>query len=209
MSVSSFFTEEVGEVKIPLRTLLESKQRCQNKYTWFSTVCLEEIHVDWVFITISLLLELWPYFCYFSLRIMDFWERPVGWVLLSRVLLVKYDVGKKENWRAELTWARAWHHETSILTFQMTLLLSWHNISVTWEDWKQVIRSGICLQHRSLRNVKVKLLSRVWLFATPWTVAHQAPPSMGFSRQDHWSGLPFPSPGDLPDPGIEPRSPAL
>ena len=46
-------------------------------------------------------------------------------------------------------------------------------------------------------------------FATPWTVAHQAPLHMGFSRQEYWSGLPFPSPGDLPDPGIEPRSPAL
>ena len=52
-------------------------------------------------------------------------------------------------------------------------------------------------------------LSRVRLFATPWTVAHQAPPSMGFSRQEYWSGLPFPPPGDLPDPGIELRSPAL
>ena len=47
------------------------------------------------------------------------------------------------------------------------------------------------------------------LFVTPWTVAHQAPLSMGFSRQEYWSGLPFPSPGDLPDPGIEPRSPTL
>ena len=45
--------------------------------------------------------------------------------------------------------------------------------------------------------------------ATPWAVAHQAPLSMGFSRQEYWSGLPFPSPGDLPDPGIQPRSPAL
>ena len=52
-------------------------------------------------------------------------------------------------------------------------------------------------------------LSRVRLFATPWTVAHQALPSMGFSRQGYWSGLPFPSPGELPYPGIEPRSPAL
>ena len=43
----------------------------------------------------------------------------------------------------------------------------------------------------------------------PWTLAHQAPPSMGFSRQEYWSGLPFPSPGDLPDPGIESRSPTL
>ena len=58
-------------------------------------------------------------------------------------------------------------------------------------------------------KVKVKSLSRVQLFATPWTVAHQAPPSMGFSRQEYWRGLPFPSPGDLPNPGIEPGSPAL
>ena len=50
---------------------------------------------------------------------------------------------------------------------------------------------------------------RVRLFATPWTVAYQAPPSMGFSRQEDWSALPFPSPGDLPDPGIEPGSPAF
>ena len=55
----------------------------------------------------------------------------------------------------------------------------------------------------------MKSLSRVRLFATPWTVAYQAPPSMGFSRQEYWSGLPFPSPGDLPDPGIEPGSAAL
>ena len=55
----------------------------------------------------------------------------------------------------------------------------------------------------------MKSLSRVRLLATLWTVAYQAPPSMGFSRQEYWSGLPFPSPGDLPNPGTEPRSPAL
>ena len=54
-----------------------------------------------------------------------------------------------------------------------------------------------------------KLLSCVRLFATPWTVAYQASPSMGFSRQEYWSGLPFPSPGDLPNPGIEPGSPTF
>ena len=48
------------------------------------------------------------------------------------------------------------------------------------------------------------VLSPVWLLLTPWTVAHQAPLSMGFPRQEYWSGLPFPPPGDLPDPGIEP-----
>ena len=52
-----------------------------------------------------------------------------------------------------------------------------------------------------------KLLSCVQLFVTPWTSACQAPPSMGFSRQEYWSGLPFPSPGDLSDSGIEPSSP--
>ena len=58
-------------------------------------------------------------------------------------------------------------------------------------------------------KVKVKSLSHVRLLATPWAVAYQVPPSMGFSRQEYWSGLPFPSPEDLPDPGIEPGSPAL
>ena len=57
-----------------------------------------------------------------------------------------------------------------------------------------------------LLKVKVKSLSRVWLFVTLWTVAYQASLSMGFSRQEYWSGLPFPSPGDLPDAGTEPMS---
>ena len=58
-------------------------------------------------------------------------------------------------------------------------------------------------------TVKVKAFSHVRLFVTPWTVAYQASPSMGFSRQVYWSGFPFPSPGDLPKPGTESRSPAL
>ena len=53
------------------------------------------------------------------------------------------------------------------------------------------------------------MLSHVRLFATLWAVARQAPPFMGFPRQEYWRGLPFSSPGDLPDPGIEPASPAL
>ena len=56
---------------------------------------------------------------------------------------------------------------------------------------------------------KVKSLSYVWLFATLWTVGYKAPPSMGFSRQEYWSGLPHPSPGDLSNPGFKPRSPSL
>ena len=60
-----------------------------------------------------------------------------------------------------------------------------------------------------MMKVKVKSLSSVRPFVTPWTVAYQTPQSMEFSRQEYWSGLPFPSPGDLPDPGIKPVSPAL
>ena len=58
-------------------------------------------------------------------------------------------------------------------------------------------------------RLKVKSLSRVQLFVAPWTVTRQAPLSMGFSRQEYWTGLPFPSQGDLPDPGIELGSPTL
>ena len=57
--------------------------------------------------------------------------------------------------------------------------------------------------------MKVKSLSRVRLPATPWTAAYQAPLSVGFSRQEYWSGVPFSSPGNLPSPGTEPESPSL
>ena len=60
-----------------------------------------------------------------------------------------------------------------------------------------------------IQVINVSHFSCVQLFVTPRTVAYQAPLSMGFSRQEYWSGLPFPSPGDLPDPGIEPGSPAF
>ena len=65
------------------------------------------------------------------------------------------------------------------------------------------------LLNASSLDVCAQWLSRVQLFATLWTVAHQAPLSMGFFRQEYWSGLPFPPLGDLPDPGITPVFPAL
>ena len=77
------------------------------------------------------------------------------------------------------------------------------------QRWYTSLGHSICRFSFKKWKVKVKSLSRVWLFATPWTVAYQAPLSMGFSRQEHWSGLPFPSPGDLPDPGIKLGSPAF
>ena len=62
---------------------------------------------------------------------------------------------------------------------------------------------------KMIQDSEVQSLSRVQLFATPWTVAYKAPQSMGFSRHEYWSGLPFPSPADLLNPGIKPESPAL
>ena len=76
--------------------------------------------------------------------------------------------------------------------------------------WLPCETTVLCLSWDKVRmDVKVKSLSRVRLFAIPWTVAYQAPRSIGFSRQEYWSGLLFPSPGDLPNPGIKPGSRAL
>ena len=93
----------------------------------------------------------------------------------------------------------------------MVVWYSWYKMPlkqrVPWNYFFFLINEiQLCLL---TKKVKVKSLSRVQLFATPWTVARQALLSMGFSRQENWSGLPYPSPGDLPNPGIEPRSPTL
>ena len=79
-----------------------------------------------------------------------------------------------------------------------------HTTNKHLED--QIIKQ---LLQRIRKVWKCQLLSCVWLFVTPWNVALQAPLSMEFSNQEYWSGLPFPSTGDLPDPRIEPGSPAL
>ena len=69
------------------------------------------------------------------------------------------------------------------------------------------IRKGKICEDKLFSFVQAQSLS--WVFAAPWTIAWEAPLSMGFSRQECWSGLTFPPPGDLPHPGIEPRSPTL
>ena len=86
------------------------------------------------------------------------------------------------------------------------------NVSVSRNHQRAVRRTTVLRpveQKKQSQKVKVKSLSHVQLFATRWTVAYQASPSMGFSRQEYWSGLPFPSPGHLPNPGIKPGSSAL
>ena len=75
--------------------------------------------------------------------------------------------------------------------------------------WKHMSRDLSENVHSDFVENSLKMLScfsRVRLFGTPWTVVHQAVLSMGFSKQEYWSGLPLPSPGDLPDPGMEPMS---
>ena len=86
---------------------------------------------------------------------------------------------------------------------------TWDVFCECLHGWKSLFCPQYWVNNLSQYRSEVKSLSRVWFFATPWTVAFQVPPSMGFSRQEYWSGVPFPSPGDLPNPGIEPRSPAL
>ena len=99
--------------------------------------------------------------------------------------------------------------------FQYSCLENLMDRGACWAPWghKELhtteVTEHTCTTLNKYIKMKVKLLSRVRLFVTPWTVAYQASPSMGFSRQEYWSGLPFPSPGDLPDPGIEPGSPTL
>ena len=84
----------------------------------------------------------------------------------------------------------------------------------TWTMWHER-SSDLLNQEIVIERVIWEVKSERWLlrhvrrFVTPWTVSCQAPLSMGFSRQDYWSGLPLPSTGDLPDPGIKPRSSEL
>ena len=106
---------------------------------------------------------------------------------------------------------------------QLPLLLSGYHIGLVCQShhWWGSLDQGIPISgpwtdtscqisgSSRLEISEVKSLSRVRLFATPWMIAYQALWSMGFSRQEYWSGLPFPSLGDLPNLGIEPRSPAL
>ena len=78
-----------------------------------------------------------------------------------------------------------------------------------WLGNRSCITHGMAKKKNKVCDTYMCVLSCVWFFATPWTVARQAPLSMEFPRQEYWSGLPFSSPGDLPDPGTEPVFTAL
>ena len=103
----------------------------------------------------------------------------------------------------------------SVLTFSFTLFISLGRPSLQSLSYR-IFKSCLTFSVQSFSNLPQlypsifpKSVSQILLLVNLWTKAHQVPLSMGFSRQEYWSGLPFLSPGDLPDPGIEPRSPAL
>ena len=98
----------------------------------------------------------------------------------------------------------------SVPTILLGLLCPW-TLGISSQSLQWLAAAGVAAMWlwSDCLKVKVKSLSPVRLFATPWIVAYQAPQSMEFSRQEYWSGFPFPSPGDLSNPGIEPRSPTL
>ena len=89
-----------------------------------------------------------------------------------------------------------------------TIANTWKQLKCpSMDKWIKKIWSTYIMKY--YLAIMCQSFSHVQLFVIPWTVACQAPLSVGFSRQEYWSGLPFPSPGHLPDPGIEPRSPTL
>ena len=111
---------------------------------------------------------------------------------LSRAAGKWHNICKPPAFRRFLTNTR------SFLSFHWQWALLWVPTVFPFSFSSQIFFHS-CMHAQSLSHVR--------LFATPWTVAHQAPLSMGFFQQESWSGLPFPSPGDLPHPGIEPLSP--
>ena len=133
----------------------------------------------------------------------------------SPTCLLFYDLEQLEKIRESKGSGREWAVKQRVLATNPTLLLPhrWgFNSSAPQfpllSSECEILTSTISLRI-SLTSEPVKLLSHVRLFAIPWTVAYQSPPPMEFSRQEYWSGLPFPTPGDLPDPEMEPRSPTL
>ena len=109
-----------------------------------------------------------------------------------------------DPWVGKIPWRRAWQPTPVFLPgeFHGQRRIAGYSL---WGHNR--VRHNLASKQQPCDHVKS--LSRVRLFATPCIVTYQAPLSMGFYRQEYWSGLPFPSPGDLPDPGIEPGSPAL
>ena len=137
-------------------------------------------------------------------------ESPILWPPDAKSWLIWKDPDAGKDWRQEKGMTEdeivGWHHWLDGHGFGWTLGVG------DGQGGLACCSSWGCKEldtTEQLNWTEVKSLSRVRLFAIPWTVAYQALPSMEFSKQEYWSGLPFPAPGDLPDLGIELRSPTL
>ena len=110
-------------------------------------------------------------------------------------------------WREDRKWSVKENTKRKKRKLEIRLTFNHINLYIKCKYKSLIKRKGLSQWIR--RTNEWKSLSHVWLFATPWILARQASVSMEFSRQEHWNRLPFPSPGDLPDPGMESRFPAL
>ena len=161
-------------------------------YFWeiisLSFYCRESAFSLWWFVRFSFCFQSFIISQQYVLSVDFFWFYPPG--VCGHLIMSTYIFfsSKKKIWKIITSW----------------LFKDW--FSYFFQFWHSISYYILLLK---LLKVKVKSISHVRLFATLWTVAHQASPSMGFSRQEYWSGLPFPFPGDLPDPGIKPSSPAV
>ena len=126
-----------------------------------------------------------------KLILLQLWKQKLWNERVCRVMFPLKFLGKDPSWPLDPSWP-----QDPSGSCRQSLAFSHH--------------SNLCLcDHMTFFPVLLFSRCCVWLFATPWTVAHQPSLSMGFSRREYWNELPFPSPGDFPDQGIEPKSPAL
>ena len=170
-----------------------------------------------VFSNESTLCMRWPKYWSFSFRISPSKEHPglisfrMDWLDLLAVQETLKSFLQHHSSKAAILWHSAFFivqlSHPYMTTGKTIVLTRWTFVGKVMSLLFNML-SRLVITFLPRNKVKVKSLSHVGLFVAPWTVARQAPPSMGFSRQEYWSGLPFPCPGDLPNPGIEPRSPA-
>ena len=147
----------------------------------------------------------WLYFCFLR---SDFWVPELNYICMVSLEVPHSGLWSSGSWLTPLwLWAKYVFSLCFYFFFKKKCPLHSVLVKVKWDNTYKAVKHFTNVGHKWTWS-EVKLLSRVRL-CDQWTVAHQAPLSMEFSRQEYWNGLPFPSPGDLPDPGIKPRSPTL
>ena len=124
---------------------------------------------------------------------------------LKKVTMVKRFM--KWDWTNFFSMTENLHFDFYCAPYIKKLIMCVYIYNYTHSLTKYISKLYMCAFIHTHIHTRVQLFSLVWLFVTLWAIALQAPLSMGFFRQEHWSGLPFPSPGDLPDPETEPVSP--